>query len=66
MMTRLGFDSVAIVNALQAVQYAFLVLAGFILHKKAPRLLGEKLDRRTVSVKVGALIITAIGLALVV
>lgn len=58
--------SAAIVNALQAVQYAFLVLAGLIFAKIAPKLLGEKLNHRVIIVKVSALAITAAGLALVV
>lgn len=58
--------SAAIVNALQAIQYALLVLAAFILRKRAPALLGEKLTPRVVSIKVIALLLTAIGLALVI
>lgn len=61
-----AWGSAAIVNALQAVQYAFLVLIGFIPYKNVTRLLGEKINRRTIVVKVGALLITAVGLALIV
>jgi drug/metabolite transporter (DMT)-like permease len=58
--------SAAIVNALQSVQYAFLVLAAFILRKRAPQLLKENLQPKFVIIKIAALIITAIGLMLVV
>lgn len=58
--------SASIVNALQAVQYAFLVLAAFALRKRAPQLLNEKLDRKTIAIKIAALATTAVGLLLVV
>ncbi|MFH1077696.1 MAG: EamA family transporter [Patescibacteria group bacterium] len=58
--------SAAIVNALQAVQYAFLVLVAFALRRKAPQLLKERFDRNAVMLKVLALVITAAGLWLVV
>jgi uncharacterized membrane protein len=62
--TSLG--SAAIVNALQAIQYAFLVIAAFILSKRAPRLLGEDLTPRAVARKTAAIAIVALGLWLVV
>ena len=58
--------SAAIVNALQAVQYAFLVLAAFILRKRAPKLLHENFQAKAVELKIFALVLTAAGLALVV
>ncbi|MBU1032971.1 MAG: DMT family transporter [Patescibacteria group bacterium] len=58
--------SASIVNALQAVQYAFLVLIAFALYKYAPKLLNENLRPKSVIIKVAALVITAIGLAMVV
>jgi len=58
--------SASIVNALQAVQYAFLVLAALILRKRAPQLLGENLTARVLVMKSIALGLTAIGLALIV
>jgi drug/metabolite transporter (DMT)-like permease len=58
--------SAAIVNALQAIQYALLVLAAIFLRKRAPQLLGENLERRTLVIKIGALLLTAAGLALVI
>lgn len=58
--------SASLVNALQAVQYAFLVLAGFIFAKVAPKLLGEKMNPGTIATKIIALAVTGAGLALVV
>jgi uncharacterized membrane protein len=58
--------SAAIVNALQAVQYALLVLAAFVLRRRAPTLLGETLTPRVVGIKLFALALTAAGLALVI
>lgn len=57
--------SASLVNALQAVQYAFLVLVGFLLYKRAPHLLGEEITSRVLVMKVAALVCTAIGLFLV-
>lgn len=57
--------SAALVNALQAIQYAFLVLAALALRKLAPRLLGESLNHRVLLLKIVALIVTGLGLALV-
>ncbi len=57
--------SVSIVNALQAVQYAFLVIAALALRSIAPRLLGEDLSRKALIIKGGALVVTALGLYLV-
>lgn len=62
----ISLGSAAIVNALQAVQYAFLVLAAFIFAKKAPKLLGEDLTTATVIRKSVAILIVAAGLWLVV
>lgn len=54
--------SASIVNAMQAVQYALLVIVGIILHKRAPQLLGEELSRETTIRKSVALALTAIGM----
>lgn len=62
----INLGSAAIVNALQAVQYAFLVLIAFIFAKRAPRLLGEDLTPSTVFRKSIAIIIVGIGLWFVV
>lgn len=62
--TSLG--SAALVNALQAVQYGFLVLAAFFFRKRAPSLLGERLTPATITWKVVAILIVAVGLWLIV
>lgn len=62
--TSLG--SAALVNALQAVQYALLVLVAFALRTSAPKLLGEDPSPRTVLRKCAAVVLTFIGLWLVV
>lgn len=62
--TSLG--SAALVNALQAVQYALLVVVAFALHKRAPDLLGEDLTTATVIRKVVAIAVVGAGLWLVV
>lgn len=62
--TSLG--SAALVNALQAVQYALLVVVAFVLRKRAPELLGEDLTVSTIIRKVIAIVIVGIGLWLVV
>jgi uncharacterized membrane protein len=58
--------SASIVNAMQAVQYALLVLLGIVLHKKHPQLLGENITGKTLAIKASALVVTAIGMALIV
>ncbi len=58
--------SASIVNAMQAVQYALLVLVGIILRKRAPNLLGEDVTTKTLVLKGIALALTAIGLFLIV
>lgn len=58
--------SASIVNALQAIQYALLVLAAFVMRKRAPKLLGEDLSGKTLLIKAIALAVTAIGLACVI
>ena len=58
--------SASIVNAMQAVQYALLVLIALVLHKRAPQLLGEKLTKGDIALKVSALAITALGMYFVV
>ncbi len=58
--------SASIVNALQAVQYALLVIVGLALHRRAPRLLGESATRNAILLKIIALILTGIGMYFVV
>lgn len=62
----INLGSASIVNALQAVQYAFLVLVAFILAKRAPNLLGEDLTIRSIIQKSFGIILAGIGLWFVV
>jgi drug/metabolite transporter (DMT)-like permease len=62
----ISIGSAAIVNALQVMQFALLVLVAFIFKSKAKTLLGESLDRSVITKKAIALIIMAIGLGLIV
>lgn len=58
--------SASVVNALQAVQYALLVLAAFALRRRAPKLLGENVTRNVILIKTAALVMTGIGMYLIV
>ncbi len=58
--------SASVVNAMQAVQYAFLVALAVSLKHKYPRLLGENLTRKVLIIKVSALVITALGMYLII
>lgn len=62
----ISMGSAAIVNALQVMQFALLVLAAFLLKSKAKILLGETLNKSVVTKKIIALIIMAFGLSLIV
>jgi len=62
----ISIGSAAIVNALQVMQFALLVLIAFLFKSKAKILLGETLNRSVVLKKVLALIIMAFGLGLIV
>jgi hypothetical protein len=55
---------VALVNAIQGVQYAFLLVLVAVLAKKYPRVLEEKLNRAILAQKIFAIVIIGIGLAL--
>jgi drug/metabolite transporter (DMT)-like permease len=62
----ISIGSAAIVNSLQVMQFALLVLVAFILRSKAKVLLGETLNRSVILKKAIALVIMAIGLGLIV
>ncbi len=62
----ISIGSAAIVNSLQVMQFALLVIVAFILRSKAKTLLGESLDRSVIIKKAIALVIMAIGLGLIV
>jgi drug/metabolite transporter (DMT)-like permease len=55
---------VALVNAIQGVQYAFLFGLVVFLAKKYPQILEEKMTRSVVAQKILAIIIIGIGLSL--
>lgn len=62
----ISLGSASLVNALQAVQYAFLVLVAFLFAKRAPQLLGEDLTPKAIIRKSIALCFVALGLWFVV
>lgn len=62
----MSLGSASIVNALQVMQFALLVLVAFMLKSKAQTLLGETLNKSVVLIKAVALVVMAIGLAMVV
>jgi drug/metabolite transporter (DMT)-like permease len=62
----INLGSAAIVNALQAVQYAFLVIVAFLFAKRAPHLLGEDLTVKSIIQKSTGIILAGIGLWFVV
>lgn len=62
----ISLGSASIVNALQVMQFALLVMVAFILKNKAQTLLGESLNKSVIIIKGLALVIMAIGLSLIV
>ncbi|MFA6160663.1 MAG: DMT family transporter [Patescibacteria group bacterium] len=62
--TALG--SASIVNALQVMQFALLVIIAFFLKSKAQTLLGESLNKSVIVLKAAALVVMAVGLGLIV
>lgn len=56
------FGPVAIINALQGVQYVFLILGGWWLTMFFPKVIKENISRQVIIQKVVAIIIIAIGL----
>lgn len=57
--------SVTLVNALQGVQYVFLLLLAFLLFRKIPAL-KEQFDKRTLVQKIIAIILIGTGLAILI
>lgn len=57
--------SVSIVNALQGVQYAFLLVMAIVGAVRWPKLLQEAMSRRSLVVKIVGVIIISVGLYLV-
>jgi drug/metabolite transporter (DMT)-like permease len=62
----ISIGSAAIVNSLQVMQFALLVIVAFIFRSKAKTLLGESLNKSVILKKAIALIIMAVGLGLIV
>lgn len=58
--------SASIVNALQAVQYALLVIIALVFARRAPQLLGEAVTKKVIILKCIALALTAVGMYLIV
>lgn len=62
----ISLANVSLVNALQGLQYVFLLLMVLILAKWRPRILEEKLKGRILIQKVAAILLIVAGLALLV
>lgn len=61
----ISLGSASLVNALQAVQYAFLVLVAWFGGPKLAKLLQEDRRTRTIIIKTGAIALVGIGLYLI-
>lgn len=61
----ISLANVALVNALQGVQYAFLLIFGALISFKWPHLIEERISKRIVIEKTFAIISIAVGLYLV-
>ncbi|OIO07813.1 hypothetical protein COX21_01440 [Candidatus Falkowbacteria bacterium CG23_combo_of_CG06-09_8_20_14_all_41_10] len=62
----ISLGSVAIINALQGVQYAFLLALGWVLSVWSPKLFKEDISFKTVREKVLAIILISVGLYFIV
>jgi len=60
----ISLANVTLVNALQGLQYAFLLIMVIILGKRLPHLLEEKLTKKVITEKVLAIIFIGVGLVL--
>ncbi|MDD5438325.1 MAG: EamA family transporter [Patescibacteria group bacterium] len=61
----ISLGSASIVNALQVMQFALLVVVAFVLKSKAHTLLGESLKKSVIVLKIAALLVMAVGLSLI-
>ena len=61
----LTLASVALVNALQGVQYVFLLLMAIVGSLKYPELLKENLGRSSITVKIIGLLIISVGIIII-
>jgi len=55
-------SKITVINALQAVQYGFLLLLAVILSKKIPSLFHEQLSRNIITQKIISIILISVGL----
>lgn len=62
----ISFGSVAIINALQGVQYAFLLAFGWILSVFKPKLFRENISPKVIIEKIMAIILISVGLYFIV
>jgi len=56
--------SVTLVNSLQGIQYAFLLIITFFLSKKFPQILKEQISRGVVTQKITAILFIILGLSI--
>ncbi len=61
----ISLASVSLVNAMQGVQYAFLLIMIVLLSKKFPKIMSEKLTGAVLAQKVVAIILISIGIGLI-
>ena len=57
-------SSVTIINSLQAVQYVFLLVIGFVFSKKIPKFFKEQTSKHVIKRKIIAITLIGIGLVL--
>ena len=56
--------SVSLVNALQGIQYVFLLVIGIILSKKFPQILREQISQEILARKIAAILLIGLGVGL--
>jgi drug/metabolite transporter (DMT)-like permease len=61
----ISLASVSLVNAMQGVQYAFLLLMIILVAKKFPKMMTEKLSGKVLIQKIFAIILISIGIGLI-
>lgn len=61
----ISLASVSVVNALQGVQYAFLLIMAIVASLKYPNILKESMTKRGLMMKIGAVVFIGIGLYLI-
>jgi len=61
----ISLASVSLVNAMQGVQYAFLLVMALIIAKRFPKAMTEKLSGRVLVQKIAAIILISAGIGLI-